>query len=356
MTDRPALDTDRLTRALEHVRGQVTGGRVSYAALAVARSDGLVGSVARRAGDHSDATWRSAIASITKPITATVVMQAVESGALVLHEPIATYLPDWHQPPPPSGEPAVPITTWHVLTHTAGFRDAAEEVYLTDPPTGAAVLARLASTPLLFRPGSAYAYTTDSFQLLAEIVERVRGRSFAALMREDLFAPLGMAATTFDPRDGAPPGLPIEGRLGPPGVDGETVLDYFVALAMPGGGLWSTAEDIARFGRAMLLGGRVDGVRVLGRPFVEAMTRLQTAGLAEAGTGRPPDYALGWGRTGIGPGAIPSPTAFGHGGATGSTLVVDPANDLVIAYLRNEWGSSGAPAEEAVALVYAALA
>lgn len=355
MTDRPALDTDRLARALAHVRGQVTGGRVSYAALAVARSDGLVGSVARRAGDRSDDAWRSAIASISKPITATVVLQAVESGALVLHEPIATYLPDWHEPPPPPGEIVVPITTWHVLTHTAGFRDAAEAVYLTDPPTRAAVLARLASTPLLFRPGSAYAYATDSFQLLAEVVERVRGRSFATLLREDLFDPLGMTATSFDPRDGERPGLRIEGRLGPPGVPAATVLDYFVALAMPGGGLWSTAEDIARFGRAMLLGGSVDGTRVLGRPFVEAMTRLQTDGLSETGTGRPPDYAMGWGRTGMGPGAIPHPSAFGHGGATGSTLVVDPANDLVIAYLRNEWSASEAPAQEAVALVYAAL-
>lgn len=359
MPDRPALDPDRLERAVQHVRAQVDSGRVTYASLAVARSDGLATSVARRAharvGEDADATRRSAIASISKPITATAVMQLVETGDLVLHEPLTAYLPDWRDPPPAPGEPVVPITTWHILTHTAGFRDADPEVYRTAPPTRAAVLERLAAAPLAFRPGSAYAYATDSFQLLAELVERIRGRPFADVLRTDLLDPLGMTATSFDPREPGTPGLAIEGLLGPPGVPPDVVLAYFVALAMPGGGLWSTAEDIARFGRAMLLGGALDGVRVLGRPFVAAMTRLQTQTVTEWGTGRPPEYALGWGLTGMGPGEIPGRSAFGHGGATGSTLIVDPEHDLVVVYLRNEWGASDGPADEAVALVYAAL-
>jgi CubicO group peptidase (beta-lactamase class C family) len=96
-------------------------------------------------------------------------------------------------------------------------------------------------------------------------------------------------------------------------------------------------------------------VRVLGRPFVELMTRLQTDGILEFGTGRAPGYALGWGRPGLGRGSPASPSSFGHNGASGSTLIVDPAVDLVIVYLRNDWGATMTATEEAVQAVYAAL-
>jgi CubicO group peptidase (beta-lactamase class C family) len=124
---------------------------------------------------------------------------------------------------------------------------------------------------------------------------------------------------------------------------------------MPVGGLWSTPDDICRFGRAMLLGGRLEGRRVLGRPFVELMTRLHTGDVRELGTGRRPDYALGWGRPGSSRGQPVGPSAFSHGGASGSMLIVDPDNDLVLVYLRSEWGVAPTLTEEAIAVVYAAL-
>jgi CubicO group peptidase (beta-lactamase class C family) len=161
-----------------------------------------------------------------------------------------------------------------------------------------------------------------------------------------------MAATTFDPADPGPAAVPLEG---PPGLPRDEVLARVISLALPGGGLWSTADDLVRFGRAMLLGGTLDGVRVLGRPFVELMTRLQTDGILELGTGRAPGYALGWGRPGLGRGSPASPSSFGHNGASGSTLIVDPAEDLVVVYLRNDWGATMTATEEAVQAVYAAL-
>jgi CubicO group peptidase (beta-lactamase class C family) len=131
---------------------------------------------------------------------------------------------------------------------------------------------------------------------------------------------------------------------------------YFAKMSMPGGGLWSTAEDICRFGRAMLLGGSVGGTRIVGRPFVDLMTRWHTATVIEAGTPRPGLYGLGWGKPGLGRGSPASAAAFGHSGATGSVLVVDPTYDLVIVYLRNEWGVSTTATDEAVQAVYAAIA
>lgn len=351
----PHVSETRLEAAFDLVAGQVAGGRATYAALAVARGDGLVRSAAFLRG-ASVAGRRTAVASITKPITATAVMQLVESGRLVLTEPIATYLPEFRPAPPKvTTGPLEPITAWHILAHTSGLTDAADAFFLTAPPTPAANVERLCRDRLGFATGSAYAYASDSFYILSTLIERLSGTSYPEYLRQMVLEPLGMTATSFDPTGPGPEALPLEGSFGPEGVPFEAKVAYFVALAMPGGGLWSTADDIARFGRAMLSGGTLDGVRVLGRPFVELMTRLHTGGIKERGTDRDPTYGLGWGKPGLGRGSPASPSSFGHSGASGSNLLVDPANDLVVVYLRNEWGVATTATDEAIQAVYAAL-
>lgn len=368
-SSRPAIDAARLDRAFDLVARQAAEGRATYASLAVARSDGLVRSAAWLRGDRIDPAPPSAIASITKPITATATLQLVEEGSLVLTEPISTYIPEFRPLPPPgdraAGDPAgvdhaagdrepEPIAAWHILTHTSGLGDATDEYFFTAPPTKEAMVRRLCHDRLRFRPGSAYAYASDPFYLLAEIVERISGTPYVDRLRERIFEPLGMAGTSFDPAS-PPAGLPLEGALGPPDVPFEAVSTYFVALAMPGGGLWSTAEEIARFGRAMLNGGTLDEARILGRPFVDLMVRVHTSAVREIGTDRAPGYGLGWGRPGLGRGSPASPSAFGHTGASGSELVVDPEHDLVVVYLRNEWGVAMTATQEAIQAVYAAI-
>jgi CubicO group peptidase (beta-lactamase class C family) len=354
MTNGPRLDGSRLDAAFELVAGQVAGGRAGYAALAVGRSEGLVRSAAWKAGEGFVDPPRTSIASITKPITATAVLQLVEAGRLVLTEPVSTYLPEFRPGPPPDGATATePVTTWHVLTHTAGLSDAPEAVYESDDVSPATLLDRVCREPLRFSPGSAYAYTSDSFYLLAALIERLSGLSYARYLQQRVFEPLAMAATTFDPSTPGPPGLPIAGDTShrPPAES----MARFVALEMPGGGLWSVPDDIVRFGRAMLLGGTLDGTRVLGRPFLELMVREHTADVREVGTGRRPTYGLGWALPGIGRGSPASRTSFGHAGASGSLLIVDPAYDLVIVYLRNEWGAPTTATEEAIQAVYGAV-
>lgn len=350
------LDPDRLARAFDLVARQVADGRASYASLAVGRADGLVRSAAYLPDGPLDAPRRSAIASITKPITATAILQLVEAGSLVLSEPLTTYLPAFRPEPPRDADGAPePITTWHVLSHTAGLTDATDEFFLGNPATPAAMVERLSRDRLQFLPGTAYSYCSDSYYLLSALIERLSGVSFPDDLRNRIFGPLGMAATTFDPSDPGPEAVPLEGPLGPPGLPRDEVLASFIALALPGGGLWSTTDDLVRFGQAMLLGGTLEGTRVLGRPFVDLMTRHQTAGIFEIGTGRAPGYALGWGRPGLGRGSPASPSAFGHNGASGSTLIVDPAHNLVVVYLRNDWGATMTATDEAVQAVYAAL-
>ena len=128
-----------------------------------------------------------------------------------------------------------------------------------------------------------------------------------------------------------------------------------------GGGLWSTAADLLRFGRAMLRGGELDGVRILSPAFVALMTREVTAprGVTWEGLGVAPDpqqsshYAIGWGRPGVSGPA--SDRAFGHGGVSGTRLWIDPAYDLVYVYLTGKWGLPLAPIDAVEHAIYAAL-
>ena len=124
------------------------------------------------------------------------------------------------------------------------------------------------------------------------------------------------------------------------------LLGGYIGLRMAGGGLWSSAADLLRFGRAMLGGGELDGARVLAPAFVDLMTREVTVD----GLGATPDrltdehYAIGWGKPGAASPA--SPSAFGHGGMSGTRLWIDPAHDLVFVYLTGVWGLPTAPIDD----------
>jgi CubicO group peptidase (beta-lactamase class C family) len=209
---------------------------------------------------------------------------------------------------------------------------------------------------LAFVPGTAYRYSSDPFYLLTELVRRTDGTaSYAESLQTRLLDPLGMSATSFHP------GLAGLHSVTPEvaGLDAALTARwaaFFDSIEAPGGGLWSTAHDLVRFGRATLLGGTLEGVRVLGRPFVELMAREQTAGLFEDGDPpRRPGYGLGWGlpwATGTMPG---SRGQVGHHGATGSLLLVDPGAGLIVALLANRWGADTRLADAVAGAVYGAL-
>jgi CubicO group peptidase (beta-lactamase class C family) len=351
------LDPRRLDVAFELVAAQVAAGRVRNAGLAVGRHDRLVRSATFDASGEIADERRFLVASITKPITATATLQLVEDGRLVLTRPIPAYLPAFRPlPAEPDTLAGEAITAWHLLTHTSGLDDGGEELLETQRPTARALLERVCSQRLLFPPGTRYQYASDSFYLLAELFSTLGEADYATHLRTRILEPLGMTATTFDPSDGDPPALPLGGlfdRYGP--MRGEATR-YFVSLAMPGGGLWSTPSDLVKFGRAMLGHGTLDGTRILGRPFVELMTREHTAHVLEDGSPpRQPHYGLGWALPGRGQGSPAGWSAFGHTGATGSQLIVDPDYALVVVYLRNDWGADMTATDEAIQAVYAAL-
>ncbi len=349
------IDPDRLQPAFDALEARVDAGRATAAVLAVATSEGIVREEAFGivGGDLVGVDDRFFIASITKPIVATAVVQLAAEGRILLSEPLRTYLPEL-----PGSHAA--ITAWHVLTHTSGIPDDVFGDWQDQAPREE--LVRRASTRrLAFAPGERYAYCSVSFYLLAELLARMDGVPFEESLRRRVIAPMRMTATSFSAIDPAgsyivPDGLP-SGPLDPAAE--LATIAYLASIAMPGGGLWSTAGDLVRFARAWLRGGTLDGARLLPPAWIDLMGTEQTRGLRELTPDGPlrdrdPHYALAWGKP-AGDGDTPcSERAIEHGGISGTRLFIDPVTDLAVVVLANHWDVAET-SHAVVAAVHSAL-
>jgi CubicO group peptidase (beta-lactamase class C family) len=361
MPDQPETRLQRraLDRAFEVAATQVADGAAPFVVLGVADSRGVI-RLEAVTSERAPGVGTSSIcllASITKPIVATTVLQLVEAGRFPLDVPLGTWLPELERPG------RLPFTAWHVLSHTTGMDDFDLEELLEARGKREELLRVAAGLMQDATPGSRYHYTSFTFDLLAEAVGRAIGTPFETLLADGVLGPLGMTDTTFDPRpDRADRTAPVAFARGEDArraaahelEHGWTITDAFTDLHLAGGGLWSTAADLLRFGRAMLRGGELDGVRVLSPAFVALATREVTVNGIGASPDRQRDdhYALGWGKPGV---ASPgSASAFGHGGASGTRLWIDPAYDLAYVYLSGDWGLPTQPIDAVASAIYAA--
>lgn len=355
----------------ERARQVVAEGLIPSAVVAVADAQGVLAIEAFPGlKDKSVSTdslyW---LASVTKPIVATAVMQLVEEGRLDLHDPIHRHVPEFR------GDLRDKVTPWHVLTHTSGVPDMDPTLVLKKRLNFAQMLRLVCDAPLSFEPGSRYSYASDSFYLLAAVIARLTGMSFPDALRRRVLAPIGANDLTFDPRSARNRvirvhGVGVENRLFQ-----EVVLRFLARATLPGGGLWGTAEDLVRFGRSMLPVASGAGPRILSQAGIDEMSREQTNGIVDImadGTERDPRYALGWGKphpAGIAPSVVDetsapdggevvrvpaSPATFTHGGASGTRLWIDPDRQLIFVFLTNQWGVSDAPMFSILSEVYTA--
>jgi serine-type D-Ala-D-Ala carboxypeptidase len=289
------------------------------------------------------------LASVTKPIVATAVMQLVGEGLLDLHAPVQRYLPEFQGP----GKERV--TAWHVLTHTSGLPDLPTHVLRRERPGYERLVRKVCEEDLAFEPGSRWQYASDSFYVLAEIIARLTGRPFPRALEARVLAPLGMTDTTFDPRGQrgrvvAVHGVPMRNL-----VVRELLLRFLARATLPGGGLFGTAEDVLRFGRAMLPRPEVSDVPpILSPDAIEEMTRLHTRGVPVLD---PEGEVVSEARSGLGwrmppPAAPRSGRAVTHGGMSGTRLWVDRDAGLTFVFLSNLWGAPDEPAWQVLHAVY----
>ncbi len=354
----PALDPAALECAFGVASAQVRTGTVPFVILGVANGEGTIRleAVPPLDGPRIGTNAVCLLASITKPIVSTAVMRLASEGRFPLTAPLSRWLPELDH----AG--LAPFTAWHVMTHTTGIADIDLEELLLAGGDRAELLRQTIASGQVAVPGSRFQYASFTFDLLAEAVERALDRPLEELLREQVLVSLGMTDTGFSPPAAADRAAPIavgawDGtrRALDLGVDSAEMVAAYSALRLAGGGLWSSAHDLLRFGRAMVRGGELDGMRVLGRSALGLMTREVTVNGLGAAVDRLADdhYAIGWGKPGTA--SSGSPSAFGHGGISGTRLWIDPDEDLVFVYLTGVWGLEPRLIDDVLLAVYGAL-
>ena len=295
------------------------------------------------------------ISSITKPVTATAVMILVEDGLLGLNRPVVDYIPEI------CGEGGTEeILVHHLLTHTSGYNEEALLKFIMEnigkwselPPCPEnqhhlihEVLHMQYPAPLWKAAGVEMSYCGYNYQLLGEIVRRVSHSSLADFASERIFQPLGMKDTYYivpeslDPRivkrPADAPGAQPMSRYNQ-GQNSRQIQETPYGFT----GVFSTAMDMAVFGQMFLNGGQYGDRRVLSRPTVSEMTRIQIPGIGVDwfGTYIPEaSWGYGWAVAGdrkwkYNRGSLHSRKSFGHTGAGGTRLLVDPVHEIVFVY------------------------
>jgi CubicO group peptidase (beta-lactamase class C family) len=233
----------------EHTLAGLAVGVVRDGALEHFTGLGLADADAGRPVER-DTVFR--IGSISKTMTAIAVMQLAEEGTLALDAPVNEL-----------GtraliEAPAPVTVRHLLTHRSGLGELRRPSDLVRPVIGLGVkpgqpvpaLGDYYAKPLRTRvaPGEKWAYANHGFALLGLLVEDLRGRPFAEVMRERIFAPLGMEHTDFERSERVRERLAVGYQPARKGL--KPVKDLEIAVA-PAGSCFSTTEDMARYVAAL---------------------------------------------------------------------------------------------------------
>ncbi|AHF92258.1 beta-lactamase [Opitutaceae bacterium TAV5] len=281
------------------------------------------------------------IASITKPMTTMAFMMLVEEGKIGLDDPVWKYLPEFARLKLKTASgvikpPTHPITIREILSHTSGlpYATPAETPALDRYPLAQAVRS-YAHEQLLFEPGSDFLYSNEGINIAGRLIELLSGRSYEDFMQQRLFSPLGMNDTTFWPDASQLARLASIYGIGPDktALEEQTIAQLSHPLndrarryPVPAGGLFSSATDIAKFGRMLLRGGELDGHRYLRSETVTLMASRQIPAHVDNGYG-------------LGTKLFSDSNVFGHNGATGANLSIDAKNGIVTVHLmhRNGW-------------------
>ena len=264
------------------------------------------------------------LASLTKVVATTpAIMLLIDRGLVDLDRPVRDYLAGF------KGEGKDAVTVRHLLSHTSGLRAFLPLNTLADDAEDAREL--VMSEPLRWRPGTRVEYSDLNAMLVGWIVEAVSRTPLDEFVRDELYVPLGMNQTRFNlPRSARSRAAPINVWHGQP-IRG--VIHDQNAARLNGvaghAGLYSTGRELALFAQMQLRRGTLgDGVSLVRPETVDAFTR--------PGQGR---RALGWAMNDTtssdDTGTLLSPQAYGHGGFTGTSIWIDPSQNVFVILLTN---------------------
>jgi uncharacterized protein YbbC (DUF1343 family)/CubicO group peptidase (beta-lactamase class C family) len=276
------------------------------------------------------------LASLTKVVATTPsIMLLVEQGRLRLKDRVSMYIPNYGRHNKSN------ITIQHLLIHMSGLR---ADLDLSKPWKGYDTAIALAEAEVpVAKPGARFTYSDINFLLLGAIVARVSGKSLDEFARENIFEPLGMQDTMFNP-----PAM-LKSRIAPTGRYRGPDKPVFrgqvhdpTAYRMGGvaghAGLFSTADDLARFCRMLVGGGTLGDRRVLSPLTIRKMSSPSTPPTERNVRG------LGWdldSKYSANRGDLFPSGSFGHTGFTGPSLWLDPMSGLYVIFLSNRTHPDG---------------
>ncbi len=262
-------------------------------------------------------------ASMAKPMTAVAVMQLWEKGLIDLDQPIQQYLPDF--PIKKEGS----ITVRHLLTHTSGikgYKSAKETESKINYPTLADAINVFKERDLAGTPGKVYHYTSYGYVVLGRIIEQVSGLDFETYMRKNIWEKAGMMNTGVEKYGVDYPKLTRFFHRNKKGKIIQTQANN-LSNRIPGGGFYSTVEDMLRFGNAVL------NHTLIKESSLQMM--MENPGVRKEGN----PYGFGWFLYGDHPKYGP---VIGHsGGQRGAStqLMLMPDQDIVIIVMANTSGA-----------------
>jgi CubicO group peptidase (beta-lactamase class C family) len=273
------------------------------------------------------------LASLSKPITSTVLAGVVGDGRAGWDDPVTAQLPEFRLGPPAI---AASVTLRDLLSHRSGLGDHAGDPLEDLGFDRATILQRLSLQPLGNRFRATYAYTNFGFTAAAVAVARQQGSSWEELAAERLYRPLGMERTSSrhaDFRD-APNRVRPHVRRGDRWVVGP---DRNANAQSPAGGVSSSAHDLSRWLRLQLGGGRFEGRRLVAEAALADTHRPLSVSreASDPSSERSGFYGLGWGVNVTDQGAV----QLSHSGAfamgTATAVYLLPGEGLGVVVLTN---------------------
>jgi len=280
-------------------------------------------------------TTKFRIGSVSKPLTAVALVQLVDQGKIDLDAPVQTYVPTF---PDKGGK----ITPRLLAGHLAGIRHYQGDEFLMSRHFDNVMdgLKIFENDPLVAPPGTKFNYSSYGFNLLGAVIQSASGQELLAYMHQHVFGPLGLRSTTEDQ-----PAEIIEQRarcythlkdkplLNAPFVDN--------SYKWAGGGFLSSAEDLARFGSALLRPGflKPESLRLL-------FTSQKTLDGKETG------YGMGWSIRKSKSGQRIYEHSGGSAGGS-SQLILYPDTHVVVAMVCNFEGDDGWKLEDIESLAEA---
>jgi CubicO group peptidase (beta-lactamase class C family) len=338
------MDKSKLIYADNVINQSIRNGDIPGAVLAVVRHKKLVylkaygnkqvypETIAMTANTVFD------LASLSKPVsTAISTMILLERGQLRLKDNVAMYIPGFQSWTDTVTGRKRNIRIIDLLTHTSGLPPYApvEELkkqYSVPNPDG--LMAYISHVKRNNEPAKVFDYSCLNFIALQRIIENISGMSLQSFARQNIFDPLGMkhtdynpAGETFDwtaPTEKQADGSVLKGKVHDP-----------LANIMNGGvsgnaGVFSNAEDIAVLAAMLLNDGEINGVRILS-PLTVRIMRSVPKGFEQFGRSPGWDVYSGYACDGD----LFDTSAYGHTGYTGTSITIDPVSGTAVILLTN---------------------